>query len=183
MSGGRQVLAGVYGREESCVPGTASLQLLGFDAVGQFLATDREQLLRGAVRTCVIAATGTEIHPEGYGPIAVFRIEAKDGTTEHRHRATSNFRMGESERLRLADASWRIEEYHCGREPVTNAERCQCRRAVAQRVHIVLMCGRSSWSRSGASEPAPTGSRPRANSSATPHGFTEPSRSIAGQTK
>jgi len=89
-----------------------------------------------AVGVCEIAATGTVVHLEGYGFIKVFRIVAKDGTTEHW--ATSNLRMDELERLRLADASWRIEEYHRGLKQVTNVERCQCRKAVAQRGHIGL---------------------------------------------
>lgn len=89
-----------------------------------------------AVSACVIAATGTVVHLEGYGFIKVFRIEAKDGTTEHW--ATSHLQMDELERLRLADASWRIEEYHRGLKQVTNVERCQCRKAVAQRGHIGL---------------------------------------------
>lgn len=46
--------------------------------------------------------------------------------------------MDELDRLRLADASWRIEEYHRGLKQVTNVERCQCRKAVAQRGHIGL---------------------------------------------
>ena len=89
-----------------------------------------------ALSACAIAATGTVVHLEGYGFIEVFRIEAKDGTTEHW--ATSDLRMDELERLRLADASWRIEEYHRGLKQVTNVERCQCRKAVAQRNHIGL---------------------------------------------
>ncbi len=89
-----------------------------------------------AVSACAIASTGTVVHLEGYGFIKVFRIEAKDGTTAHW--ATSNLDMDELERLRLADASWRIEEYHRGLKQVTNVERCQCRKAVAQRNHIGL---------------------------------------------
>lgn len=89
-----------------------------------------------AVAACAIAATGTVVHLEGYGLIKVFRIEAKDGTTEHW--ATSNLQMNELERLCLADASWRIEEYHRGLKQVTNVERCQCRIGVAQRGHIGL---------------------------------------------
>ena len=89
-----------------------------------------------AVSECVIVATGTVVHLEGYGLIKVFRIVAKDGTTEHG--ATSNLAMDELERLRLADASWRIEEYHRGLKQTTNVERCQCRVGVAQRGHIGL---------------------------------------------
>ena len=89
-----------------------------------------------ALSACAIAATGTVVHLEGYGFIEVFRIEAKDGTTEHW--ATSDLRMDELERLRLADASWRIEEYHRGLKQVTNVERCQFRSGVALRGHIGL---------------------------------------------
>lgn len=89
-----------------------------------------------AVSACVIAATGTVVHLEGYGFIKVFRIEAKDGTTAYW--ATSNLEMDELERLRLADASWRIEEYHRGLKQTTNVEGCQCRKAVALRGHIGL---------------------------------------------
>ena len=89
-----------------------------------------------AVSACRIAATGTVVYLEGYGLIRVFGIVAKDGTTEHW--ATSNLAMGEGERLRLADASWRIEEYHRGLKQVTNVERCQCRNGVALRGHIGL---------------------------------------------
>lgn len=89
-----------------------------------------------AVGKCDIAATGTIVHLEGYGLVKVFRIVAKDGTTEHW--ATSDRDMDDLERLRLAEASWRIEEYHRGLKQVTNIERCQCRRAAAQRTHIAL---------------------------------------------
>ena len=73
---------------------------------------------------------------EGYKFIKVSRIVAKDGTTAHW--ATNNLQMDDGGRLRLADASWRIEEYHRGLKQVTNVERCQCRKAVAQRGHIGL---------------------------------------------
>lgn len=89
-----------------------------------------------AVSVCVLAATGTVVHLEGYGLVRVFRIEAKDGTAEYW--ATSNLEMDESERLRLADASWRIEEYHRGLKQVTKVERCQCRTGTAQRNYIGL---------------------------------------------
>jgi hypothetical protein len=80
---------------------------------------------RRAVGACDIAPTGK-----------VFRIAAADGTTEHW--ATSDLGMDDLGRVRLADASWRIEEYHRGLAQVTNVPRCQCRKAVAQRGHIGL---------------------------------------------
>ncbi|OWK35511.1 transposase [Fimbriiglobus ruber] len=89
-----------------------------------------------AVSACDIAATGTIVHLEGYGLVKVFRIAAPDGTTDHW--ATNHLGMTDLDRVRLADASWRIEEYHRGLKQVTNVERCQCRAEVAQRNHIGL---------------------------------------------
>ena len=39
-------------------------------------------------------------------------------------------------RLKYADFSWRIEEYHRGLKQHTGVERCQARRAKAQHNHI-----------------------------------------------
>ena len=46
--------------------------------------------------------------------------------------------MDELERLKLAEANWKIEEYHRSLKQVTNVEGCQCRKAQAQRSHIGL---------------------------------------------
>ena len=89
-----------------------------------------------AVSACDIAETGTVVHLEGYGPVKVFRIGAKDGTADHW--ATDDLQMDDLGRVRLADASWRIEEYHRGIKQTTNIERCQCRVGRAQRGHIGL---------------------------------------------
>ena len=88
------------------------------------------------INQCEIAATGTVVHLEGYRFVKVFRIESKHGTKDHW--ITSNLKIDELERLRLADAYWKIEEYHRGLKQVTNVEGCQCRKANAQRVHIGL---------------------------------------------
>jgi putative transposase len=115
------------------------LRTLGWPWLTRLKANRRVNPDRTGLRSlsaCEIEATGTIVHLEGYGFIKVFRIVAKDGTTDHW--ATSNLQMDEGERLRLADASWRIEEYHRGLKQVTNVEGCQCRRAVAQRGHIGL---------------------------------------------
>ena len=88
------------------------------------------------VRQCDIAPTGTVVHLSGYGFVKVFRIAAQDGTAEHW--ATDDLAMDDLERLRLAEATWRIEEYHRGLKQVTNVERCQCRVGRAQRGHIGL---------------------------------------------
>jgi putative transposase len=89
-----------------------------------------------AVSACEIAATGTVVHLEGYGLVKVFRIGAKDGTADHW--ATDDLTMDDLGRVRLADASWQIEEYHRGLKQTTNVERCQCRVGRAQRGHIGL---------------------------------------------
>lgn len=89
-----------------------------------------------AVADCEIGAAGTVVHLEKYGPVKVFRIEATDGTTAHW--ATDDLGMDDLGRLRLAEASWKIEEYHRGIKQVTNVERCQCRAGRAQRGHIGL---------------------------------------------
>ena len=68
--------------------------------------------------------------------VKVFRIISKDGTAEHW--ATNDLEMDELGRLKLAEASWKIEEYHRGLKQVTNVEGCQCRKAQAQRSHIGL---------------------------------------------
>ena len=85
---------------------------------------------------CQIAAAGTVVHLAGYGLVKVFRLAAIDGTAEHW--ATEDLAMDDLTRLRLAEASWRIEEYHRGLKQVTNVERCQCRVGRAQRGHIGL---------------------------------------------
>ena len=89
-----------------------------------------------ALSKVALQATGTVVHLEGYGLIKVFRIDAKDGSTEYW--ATDDLQMDELERLKFADASWRIEEYHRGLKQVTNVERCQCRLSLSQRNHISL---------------------------------------------
>jgi putative transposase len=88
------------------------------------------------VRDCEIADAGTVVHLEKYGLVKVFRIEAKDGTTAHW--ATDDLGMDDLNRLRLAEASWKIEEYHRGIKQTVNIERCQCQVGRAQRGHIGL---------------------------------------------
>ncbi len=89
-----------------------------------------------AVSGCEISAAGTAVHLAGYGMAKVFRIAATGGTAEHW--ATDDRATDDVTRLRLAEASWRIEEYHRGIKRVTNVERCQCRAGRAQRGHIGL---------------------------------------------
>ena len=69
--------------------------------------------------------------------VRVFQIISKDGTAEYW--ATNDLEMDELGRLKLAEASWKIEEYHWGLIQVTNVEGCQCRKAQGQRAHIRLV--------------------------------------------
>jgi hypothetical protein len=87
-----------------------------------------------AVSEQPIAASGTVVHLEGFGKVLVFRLEATNGDTEHW--ATNDLTMGEGTRLMWAEQSWGIEEYHRGLKQHCGAERCQARRAAAQRGHI-----------------------------------------------
>jgi len=64
----------------------------------------------------------------------VFRVVTTNGDTDHG--ATSDLAMDALTRLKYADFSWRIEEYHRGIKQFWGVERCQARRAKAQRNHI-----------------------------------------------
>jgi putative transposase len=89
-----------------------------------------------AVSTIEVPHGGVVVHLPGYGSIKVFRVVAKDGDTEHW--ATNDLSMDELTRLKYADFSWRIEEYHRGLKQHCGAEDCQVRRAKGQRNHIGL---------------------------------------------
>ena len=83
-----------------------------------------------------ISENGSIVRPEGYGFVKIFGIVGKKGNTEYW--ATNNLDMDELERIRFSDFSWTIEEYHRGLKQFCGIERCQCRKAKAQRNHIVL---------------------------------------------
>jgi putative transposase len=87
-----------------------------------------------AVGETAIAASGTVVHLEGYGLIRVFRIVSRDGDTEHW--ATDDLTMDELTRLKLAEQTWAIENYHRGLKQCCGVERCQARAGRAQRNHI-----------------------------------------------
>jgi hypothetical protein len=88
------------------------------------------------VAEVAIAATGTEVYLPGYGLVRVFRIVAPDGSTTHW--ATNDLTMTALRRLQIAEASWKIEEYHRGIKQFCGVERAQIRAARAQRNHIGL---------------------------------------------
>lgn len=89
-----------------------------------------------AVSEVDLSPTGTIVHLEGYGLIRVFLIVAKDGHKEYW--ATNHLELTELERLEWSETCWKIEEYHRGLKQFTNVERCQARRARAQRSFIGL---------------------------------------------
>jgi len=70
------------------------------------------------VGECDIAATCTVVHLENYGMVKGFQIISKDGTAEYW--ATNDLEMNDLGRFRLAEASWKIEEFHSGLKQVTN---------------------------------------------------------------
>jgi putative transposase len=88
------------------------------------------------ISTVAIPEQGRVVHLPGYGLIRVFRVVATDGDTDHW--ATSDLEMGTWRRLQYGEYSWRIEEYHRGIKQFCGVERCQARRAKAQRNHIGL---------------------------------------------
>jgi putative transposase len=90
----------------------------------------------GPISAVEIPEPGRVVHLPGYGSIRVFRVVATNGDTEYW--ATNDVGMGALTRLRYGDYSWRIEEYHRGLQQYCGVERCQARRAKAQRNHIGL---------------------------------------------
>lgn len=89
-----------------------------------------------ALKDTAIAATGTEVWLPGYGLVKVFGIAIPDGGTTYW--ATNDLAMTDLSRVQLAEFSWSIEHYHRGLKQHTGVERCQSRKAVAQRNHIGL---------------------------------------------
>ena len=79
---------------------------------------------------------GSIVHLKGYGLIKVFKIVSQNGNIEYW--ATSNLSMNELYRLKYAELSWSIEEYHRGIKQLVGVERCIARKAIAQRNHMGL---------------------------------------------
>lgn len=79
---------------------------------------------------------GTLCWLKGFGEIKVFRVRAKNGTSEYW--ATNQIKMSEPEREKFALAAWRIEMYHRGLKQQCLIERAQCRRLRPVLNHIGL---------------------------------------------
>lgn len=88
------------------------------------------------VAQVVTDAHGTVVHLKGYGLIRLFLIVASNGNREYW--ATNDLRMTSLTRVRFADFSWTIENYHRGIKQYCGVERAQVRAARAQRNHIGL---------------------------------------------
>jgi putative transposase len=83
-----------------------------------------------------IPACGRLVYLPGYGQVKVFRVVAPNGGAEHW--ATNDWGTTPLERLRWADYSWRIEEYHKGIKQHCGVEDCQARLGRIQRSHVGL---------------------------------------------
>ena len=88
----------------------------------------------GRWRDCVVTATGTRVHLQGYGFVLAFRIVPPDGDAEHW--ATDDQAMDELTRLKYAEWAWGIEQYHRGLKQVCGVERARCGRRTPSAAHI-----------------------------------------------
>lgn len=92
-----------------------------------------------AVSSLEIPPEGRIVHLKGYGFIRVFRTVAPNGDAEHAHYwATDDLSMAEAERQELEIQGWQIETYHRGIKQCCGIERCQVRKAEAQKRHLLL---------------------------------------------
>lgn len=85
---------------------------------------------------CDLSEQGSVVYLSGYGLIQVFRIDTPDGDTQYW--ATNDLQMLPLERLKYAELSWGIEEYHRGLKQHCLVEKAQVRKERAQRNHIGL---------------------------------------------
>ena len=89
-----------------------------------------------AVGDTAIEPGGMAVHPEGHGLIRAFRIVSRDADIEHW--ATDDLEMGDLTRLKSAERTWAIEDYHRGAEAVLRGGALPgaCRAGATQRNHI-----------------------------------------------
>lgn len=116
-----------------------ALRTLGWRWLTRLKANRKVNLDRQGLRAVgetPIEAGGTVVRLEGYGLVRVFRIVSRDGDIEHW--ATDDLAMDGLTRLKLAERSWAIENYHRGIKQCCGVERAQVRAAKAQRNHIGL---------------------------------------------
>jgi putative transposase len=89
-----------------------------------------------ALEQTTVSPQGATLHLQGYGPVKIFAILAKDG--QFQYWATADLSLTELERLQYAELSWSVEDYHRGLKQYGGAERAQVRAEDAQRNHIGL---------------------------------------------
>ena len=89
-----------------------------------------------AVSEIAIPDAGRVVWLKGFGLIKVFRNIATDGTAQHW--ASSQIEISDLERVKYADYSWQIEQFHRGIKQQCLIERAQCRRRRQWRNHIGL---------------------------------------------
>lgn len=109
----------------------------GWVFLTRFKANRKVRLKHGPatpVERLPLAAAGTVVWLPGFGEVRVFRVVATNGDTDYW--ATNDLAMDEVTRLRLAELSWGIEEYHRGLKQYCGVERCPVRYARAQRNHL-----------------------------------------------
>ena len=76
------------------------------------------------------------VHLKGYGFVKIFKIVPPDGDIEYW--ASNDLSMNSLRRVQYAGFANNIEQYHRGIKQFCGVERCQTRRAKAQRHHIEL---------------------------------------------
>lgn len=89
-----------------------------------------------AIKDIEIGTEGRTVWLKGFGFIRVFRLIDKDGNEEHW--ATNKLEMNDLERVKYANYSWQIEQYHRGIKQYCLIERAQCRRRKPWQNHINL---------------------------------------------
>jgi putative transposase len=93
-----------------------------------------------AVADLDIPEGGRVVHLRGYGLIRLFRVVEDSGKVfdEAQHWATGDLEMTEAQRAGLARQAFAIETYHRGLKQCCGVERCQARKASAQRGHTLM---------------------------------------------
>jgi putative transposase len=82
------------------------------------------------------AEQGRVVHLKGYGMVKIFKTVSRNGDEEFW--ATSDLKMNELKQLSVSEKSWGIEKYHRELKQACGIEKCQCRKARAQKNHIFL---------------------------------------------
>jgi hypothetical protein len=83
-----------------------------------------------------IPPEGCVVHLHQYGFVKVFRVIHSEREPEYW--ATDILDASESDRKSFRDLGWNIEEYHRGIKQCCGIEKCQGRKEVVQRGHILL---------------------------------------------